>query len=187
MTDDGSFEMTGNPSFFGSDEKVDIYTEKLRLYTMIFNTFVFMQVFNEINSRKLGEYEFNVFKGFFNNLLFVVILLFTIAMQVLMVEKGGRPLRCRPLTVDEHLICLAFGAFSLVNGVIIKIILPAKWFNRLSLREEVMTDEEVQSSFVSAFKKSFRESSMFKDLNKVKPEGTATQNTLKSARKGSTD
>ena len=45
-------------------------TQKTIHYTMIFNAFVFCQVFNEINSRKLGEYEFNVFAGFFNNFLF---------------------------------------------------------------------------------------------------------------------
>lgn len=45
---------------------------------MIFHTFVMMQVFNEINSRKLGANEYNVFKGFFNNLLFLVIMIITI-------------------------------------------------------------------------------------------------------------
>jgi len=62
---------------------------KLQLYTMIFNTFVFMQVFNEINSRKLGEHEYNVFVGFFNNPLFLLIMLFTIVVQMAMVEYGG--------------------------------------------------------------------------------------------------
>ena len=52
---------------------------------MIFNTFVFMQVFNEINARKLGEKEYNVFKGFFNNWLFLSILIFTIVIQIVMV------------------------------------------------------------------------------------------------------
>ena len=48
-------------------------------YTMIFNTFVFLQVFNEINARKLAPYEYNVFKGFFNNWLFISIMIITIA------------------------------------------------------------------------------------------------------------
>ena len=54
-------------------------TPKCYHYTMIFNTFVFMQVFNEINSRKLGQFEFNVFKGFFNNFIFISIIIVTIA------------------------------------------------------------------------------------------------------------
>jgi hypothetical protein len=51
-------------------------TPKCYHYTMIFNTFILMQVFNEINARKLRDY--NVFKGFFNNWLFLMILIVTI-------------------------------------------------------------------------------------------------------------
>lgn len=47
-------------------------------YTMIFHTFVFMQVFNEINCKKLGESDFNVFADFFNNSLFIFIMIITI-------------------------------------------------------------------------------------------------------------
>jgi Ca2+ transporting ATPase len=54
-------------------------------YTMIFHTFVFMQIFNEINSRKIGESEFNVFADFFDNSLFILILIFTVIVQVLLV------------------------------------------------------------------------------------------------------
>ena len=51
-------------------------------FTIIFNTFVMMQVFNEINSRKIGAYEFNVFEGFFNNWMFLLIEITTIAVQI---------------------------------------------------------------------------------------------------------
>lgn len=69
-----------NASSEGSDSFYvgGVPTEKTYHYTMIFNTFVFLQVFNEINSRKLGKDEYNVFKGFFNNLLFLLIIVFTI-------------------------------------------------------------------------------------------------------------
>lgn len=53
-------------------------TQKVEHYTLIFNTFVLMQVFNEINARKLGDKEYNVFHGFFNNILFLFIILGTI-------------------------------------------------------------------------------------------------------------
>jgi magnesium-transporting ATPase (P-type) len=60
-------------------------TPKCYHYTMIFNTFVFMQVFNQINARKLGVYEYNVFRGFFNNWLFLFIMIVTIGVQICMV------------------------------------------------------------------------------------------------------
>jgi len=65
---------------------------------MIFNTFVFCQVFNEINSRKLGEKEYNVFAGFFNNFLFIFIIVLTIVVQIILVEYGGQPIRCCSLS-----------------------------------------------------------------------------------------
>jgi len=48
-----------------------------------------MQIFNEINSRKLGAREFNVFKGFFTNGLFLFIIFATIGVQTALVQFGG--------------------------------------------------------------------------------------------------
>jgi len=82
-----------------------------------------MQVFNEINARKLGDKEYNVFKGFFNNWLFISIIIFTIIVQCTLVQYGGIPLRCVPLTPEQHGICIALGAFSLIHGKIDHLIL----------------------------------------------------------------
>lgn len=40
-----------------------IATEKAHVYTMIFNSFVWMHIFNEFNCRKVGATQYNVFKG----------------------------------------------------------------------------------------------------------------------------
>lgn len=45
-------------------------------YTILFQAFVFMQIFNQINCRKLGD-NLNIFEDFFNNWLFLAILIFT--------------------------------------------------------------------------------------------------------------
>lgn len=46
--------------------------------TIFFNTFVFLQLFNEINCRKLLKSEYNIFSGFFNNWIFIVIWILTV-------------------------------------------------------------------------------------------------------------
>ncbi|XP_070789783.1 plasma membrane calcium-transporting ATPase 2 isoform X10 [Pituophis catenifer annectens] len=51
-------------------------------YTIIFNTFVMMQLFNEINARKIHG-ERNVFDGIFRNPIFCTIVLGTFAVQVI--------------------------------------------------------------------------------------------------------
>jgi hypothetical protein len=53
-------------------------TQKVRHYTFVFNIFVFLQIFNIINSRKI-EGELNVFSDFFNNCLFIFVIIITIA------------------------------------------------------------------------------------------------------------
>lgn len=50
-------------------------------YTIIFNTFVMMQLFNEINARKIHG-ERNVFDGIFRNPIFCSIVFGTFAVQV---------------------------------------------------------------------------------------------------------
>ncbi|MEQ2187302.1 ATPase, Ca transporting, plasma membrane, partial [Goodea atripinnis] len=51
-------------------------------YTVVFNTFVMMQLFNEINARKIHG-ERNVFEGIFNNLIFCSIVFGTFVIQVI--------------------------------------------------------------------------------------------------------
>ena len=50
-------------------------------YTVIFNTFVLMQLFNEINARKIHG-ERNVFDGIFANPIFCSIVMGTFVVQV---------------------------------------------------------------------------------------------------------
>uniref|UniRef100_A0A8B9JL67 Calcium-transporting ATPase n=1 Tax=Astyanax mexicanus TaxID=7994 RepID=A0A8B9JL67_ASTMX len=51
-------------------------------YTIVFNTFVMMQLFNEINARKIHG-ERNVFDGIFNNMIFCSIVFGTFVIQVI--------------------------------------------------------------------------------------------------------
>jgi Ca2+ transporting ATPase len=75
----------------------DWTNESGKHYCIFFNTFVLLQVFNEINSRKLKSEEINVFKNFFNNPLFLVILILTLVIQISVVEFGGEALKTVPL------------------------------------------------------------------------------------------
>ena len=128
--------LTGFTSFYVADEAgVLIPTAKCVHYTMIFNSFVFCQVFNEINSRKLGAKEYNVFAGFFNNFLFQFVIIITIVVQYLLVQHGGSAIRCAPLTLEQHGICITIGAFSLIQAVLVKAFLPVSWFERWHMNE----------------------------------------------------
>ena len=107
------------PSGFGEEEWT---LENGQHFSIFFNAFVFMQVFNEINSRKLKNSELNVFTDFFNNYMFILIIVFTIIVQVILVQFGGKPLKLAPLDWQTHLICLAIGAGCILWGLVLKCI-----------------------------------------------------------------
>ncbi|XP_010885623.1 plasma membrane calcium-transporting ATPase 1a isoform X2 [Esox lucius] len=90
-------------------------------YTIIFNTFVLMQLFNEINARKIHG-ERNVFDGIFNNLIFCSIVFSTFVIQVVIVQWGGKPFSCVGLTIDQWLWCTFLGFGSLLWGQLISSI-----------------------------------------------------------------
>jgi len=58
-------------------------------FTLFFNTFVYLQLFNELNCRKLKSTEKNVFAGLCSNKLFWVIVGATALVQVGIVQLGG--------------------------------------------------------------------------------------------------
>src|SRR6266567_4127055 len=46
--------------------------EKARMNTLVFNTFVWMQIFNQLNCRRLDS-DFNIFEGIHRNYFFIMI------------------------------------------------------------------------------------------------------------------
>lgn len=83
-----------------------------------------LQIFNEINARKLKHTETNVFENFLNNPLFLIIVVGTIVIQLTMVKYGGKSLKTVELSFKENLLCIILGTFSLLSGLIVKTFLP---------------------------------------------------------------
>ncbi|MBN3317490.1 AT2B3 ATPase, partial [Atractosteus spatula] len=90
-------------------------------YTIIFNTFVLMQLFNEINARKIHG-ERNVFDGIFGNPIFCSIVLGTFGVQIVIIQFGGKPFSCAPLNVEQWLWCLFVGVGELLWGQVIATV-----------------------------------------------------------------
>ncbi|XP_036389489.1 plasma membrane calcium-transporting ATPase 2-like isoform X4 [Megalops cyprinoides] len=114
-------------------------------YTVIFNTFVMMQLFNEINARKIHG-ERNVFDGIFRNPIFCSIVLGTFAIQVVIVQFGGKPFSCSPLDLEKWMWCVFLGLGELVWGQVIATIPNSrlnflKGAGQLTYKEEVPEEE----------------------------------------------
>ncbi|XP_053544040.1 plasma membrane calcium-transporting ATPase 1a isoform X3 [Ictalurus punctatus] len=116
-------------------------------YTVVFNTFVLMQLFNEINARKIHG-ERNVFDGIFNNLIFCFIVFGTFIIQFVIVQFGGKPFSCVALTIDQWLWCVFLGCGSLLWGQVISSI-PTSRLKFLKTaghgtQKEEIPDEELE-------------------------------------------
>uniref|UniRef100_A0A8C6UGF1 Calcium-transporting ATPase n=1 Tax=Neogobius melanostomus TaxID=47308 RepID=A0A8C6UGF1_9GOBI len=116
-------------------------------YTIVFNTFVLMQLFNEINARKIHG-ERNVFEGIFNNLIFCSIVFGTFIVQIVIVQFGGKPFSCVSLTIDQWLWCTFLGFGSLLWGQVISTI-PTSRLKFLKTaghgtQKEEIPDEELE-------------------------------------------
>eukprot|EP00850_Spirogloea_muscicola_P010009 SM000057S18439 [mRNA] locus=s57:592183:598957:+ [translate_table: standard] len=99
--------------FHGEDREV-------RLNTMIFNSFVFCQVFNEINSRQMER--INVLSGFFTNVVFLGVIFFTVIFQFVLVQYLGKFASTVPLSVREWAICVGLGFASMPVAAVVKCI-----------------------------------------------------------------
>ena len=88
---DGKFVYPGRPYNWSGDKLYKNYTEgsnskgASRHYTILFNVFVFMQIFNMINWRKIND-EFNVFSGIHKNRSFIIIISIITIIQFIIVQ-----------------------------------------------------------------------------------------------------
>ncbi|EJF64840.1 calcium-translocating P-type ATPase [Dichomitus squalens LYAD-421 SS1] len=89
--------------------------------TLVFNLFVFAQIFNSINSRRLDNH-LNVFAGITRNYYFMGITLLEVAVQILIVFVGGAAFQVTRIGGREWGIGLALGFVSLPLGALIRCI-----------------------------------------------------------------
>ncbi|KAI9122748.1 hypothetical protein K1719_005637 [Acacia pycnantha] len=78
--------------------------------TLIFNAFVLCQVFNEFNARK--PVEKNIFRGITKNYLFIGIVVFTVILQIIIIEFLGKFTSTVRLNWQQWLICVIIGIIS---------------------------------------------------------------------------
>ncbi|KAF5785937.1 putative P-type Ca(2+) transporter [Helianthus annuus] len=90
------------------------------LNTFIFNTFVFCQVFNEVNSRDIDK--INIFRGMLSSWIFIGVMLATIVFQIIIVEFLGTFASTVPLDRDLWLLSIGIGFVGMPIAVVLKCI-----------------------------------------------------------------
>ncbi|KAK4776001.1 hypothetical protein SAY87_023962 [Trapa incisa] len=92
----------------------------LVLNTLIFNSFVFCQVFNEISSREMEE--INVFKGILDNNVFVGVLSCTVLFQIIIVEYLGTFANTTPPSFAQWFLSVFLGFLGMPVSAGLKLI-----------------------------------------------------------------
>jgi Ca2+-transporting ATPase len=102
--------------------------KQLELDTVIFNSFVWMQIFNIFNNRRLDN-KLNVLEGIFRNFFFIGIVVLIIALQITIIFVGGRPFQIKPGGIDgtQWAISIVTGFICIPWAIGIRYF-PDEWF-----------------------------------------------------------
>ncbi|KAF2831086.1 calcium-translocating P-type ATPase [Ophiobolus disseminans] len=102
--------------------------KQLELDSLIFNTFVWMQIFNIFNNRRLDN-KLNVLEGIFRNWFFIGIVVMIIGLQILIMFVGGRAFQIKPGGIDgvQWAISIVLGSICIPWAIAIKFF-PDAWF-----------------------------------------------------------
>ncbi|KAI0178605.1 calcium-translocating P-type ATPase [Hypoxylon sp. FL1284] len=104
---------------------IGIATNSDQRNTLVFNTFVWMQIFNQWNNRRLDN-QFNIFEGLLQNWYFTVINLAVSGVQVLIIFVGGTPFSISPTnppqTGPQWACAIVLGVISIIVGAAIRLI-----------------------------------------------------------------
>ncbi|KAL5210116.1 hypothetical protein ABZP36_005739 [Zizania latifolia] len=92
----------------------------LVLNTLIFNCFVFCQVFNEVNSREMER--INVLEGILSNNVFVAVLSSTVIFQFIIVQFLGDFANTAPLTFKQWINSIFIGFIGMPIAAAVKLI-----------------------------------------------------------------
>jgi Ca2+-transporting ATPase len=138
--------------YFAGESILDYDTaeEKASLPTLVFNTFVWMQIFNALNNRRLDNH-FNVFEGITHNWFFIAILAIMIGGQTMIVFVGGAAFSVVRIDGIQWAISIVLGFLSLLVGVVVRLIpdelilkcIPG-FFHKKRNPEVVVSDEDFE-------------------------------------------
>jgi Ca2+-transporting ATPase len=97
--------------------------------SVVFNTFVWMQIFNQFNNRRLDN-KFNILAGVHRNYFFIAISALMISCQVMIMYVGGRAFSIERIGGKDWGISIVLSALCLPWAVLIRIF-PDIWFEKV--------------------------------------------------------
>ena len=144
--------------------------EQDQLQTLIFNTFVWMQIFNQYNNRRIDN-KMNIFEGMQRNYFFLGIQFIIIGGQIMIVFVGGDAFSTHRLNGAQWGYSVVLGFLSIPVAVMIRLIpddvirkLIPSWFIRKATPKLLVSDEERQYEWNPALEEIRKELTFLKKL-----------------------
>jgi len=141
---------------FGAEKILSYDTpgEQEQISALVFNTFVWMQVFNQWNNRRLDN-KFNIFEGITRNYFFIGINCVMVGGQVMIIYVGGKAFNVVRLNGAQWGYSIVLGVLSIPVGAVIRLIpdellirmIPAYLKRKPKGPELTISDEEQQFHF----------------------------------------
>ena len=101
-----------------------------QVQNVVFSTFVWMQIFNQYNSRRLDN-KFNIFEGIHRNYFFIGIQVIIVAGQILIMFVGGAAFNLTGTpTGPQWGVSIILGLLSIPFAVLIRSI-PDRWCSKV--------------------------------------------------------
>ncbi|KAG6839792.1 hypothetical protein C0991_011647 [Blastosporella zonata] len=125
----------------------DTLTDKhtnLIVQTLVFNAFVFAQIFNSVNCRRLDK-KLNIFEGILKNRYFLAITLIEIGVQIMIVFVAKDAFQVTRIGGREWGISLALGIVSIPLGVFVRL-LPNEPFEKIFKKLGLLGSSEILPS-----------------------------------------
>ncbi|CAG8958661.1 hypothetical protein HYFRA_00011501 [Hymenoscyphus fraxineus] len=151
------YQLTVTLILYFAADKIFSYTSDRELgqvNTLVFNTFVWMQVFNQWNNRRLDN-KFNIFEGVTKNYFFMGINVVMVGIQIMIIFVGGAAFSIVRLNGAQWGYSVVLGFLSIPAGAVIRLIpdelvvrlIPEYIRNRPKKPELTISDEEEQFRF----------------------------------------
>ncbi|GAP87091.1 putative Ca2+-transporting ATPase [Rosellinia necatrix] len=130
--------------------------------SLVFNTFVWMQIFNQWNNRRLDN-RLNILEGITKNYFFLGINVIVIGLQILIIFVGSTPFNISslkpPQTGPQWATAIILGALSIPVGMVIRFIpdelirkcIPESFKRKPSPPELMISDEERFNDYPDVF------------------------------------
>lgn len=104
--------------------------ERASLQTMVFNTYVFMQLFNQHNCRRVDNKVNIYYQGVLRNPWFIGVQCITLAGQMVIVWKGGEAFDTHPPSGAQWGWTIFFGVITIPLGALVRQV-PDDWVRQL--------------------------------------------------------